>query len=185
MAGPITGRSYRYLSARSPSGPPTRHQDALGLLDLRPVGGDIGDRGVDGLITGEVAEADVDAFAADDGVGVATQLLTDDENAARPACGVDDPVPAVERLALPRHRLDQQRDLRRVVWVFMGDHQRRRGLNGTEFVAVHMGDGVKPLPPVLGAEVPEQADRAPELRCPHSLQRLDASSAPRIFAPVD
>src|SRR5689334_17592347 len=96
-----------------------RHQNALGLLDLRSVDGEIGDRGVDGLITPEVAQIDIEALDAGDCAATVAQWLPDDENASGVARGVDDPVPATERLAVAGHRLDQQRDLRRIVGVLV------------------------------------------------------------------
>ena len=84
-----------------------RHQDALGLLDLRAVLGEIGDRRVNGEILAEIAEVDVEALTADNGAVVA-ELLADDEHVADAARRVDDAVPAAERLTAARHRLDQE-----------------------------------------------------------------------------
>jgi hypothetical protein len=71
---------------------------------------------------------------------------------------VDDAVTAGKRLALPGHRLDEQRHVRGLVGMLVRHHHCGRGLHLPWRVTMHLRDGVRPLPSILGAQVPERTN---------------------------
>jgi hypothetical protein len=120
--------------------------------------GEIGDRIFDRAVAIDVAEIDVQALASEHvAVGVAQPLADHDYRVDAATC-VNDAVTTGERPALPGHRLDEPRHIRGVVGMLVRHHQRGRGLDLPWRVAMHLRDGARPLPPILGAQIPERTD---------------------------
>ncbi len=123
-----------------------------------------------------VCDVDVEAGGAGQRAGVVEHPIARDDDPVGAPGGVDDAVPAAERLA-PHHLVQHGRHPLAVVGVLVLQQQLRAGLHLPGPVAVHARHRVRPLPAVAVQEEPEPADALRLTQAQHPLDRAEVAVA--------